>query len=151
MVQRKNINRGYMRLDVWCKAMQLLKLVNTFLCETPNLDRRLRSQILDAAQSISANIAEGYCRRSVNEYIQYLSISLGSSGELLTRMIGLRALRILPPERFEEFDALHYHVENLLLQLIRSLNRKKDEGSWDMILRERSEKYRLVVSTPAHV
>ncbi|MHB8338813.1 MAG: four helix bundle protein [Ignavibacteriaceae bacterium] len=31
----------------------------------PKLDFKLKAQILDAAQSISSNIAEGYCRRRI--------------------------------------------------------------------------------------
>jgi len=33
------------------------------------------------SHSISRNIAEGYSRRSIKEYLNFLNISLGSSGE----------------------------------------------------------------------
>ena len=129
--ERKNLNRGYMKLDVWNDAINLLQLVNNILLKIDRLDFKLKAQILDAAQSISSNIAEGYCRRSINEYLQFLSISLGSSGELMTRIIGLKCIKQINEETFEELDKLHYSVENKLLNLIKSLQLKRKEGTWD--------------------
>ncbi|MCL5030760.1 MAG: four helix bundle protein [Bacteroidetes bacterium] len=129
--ERKNLNRGYMKLDVWNDAINLFQLVNNILLKIDRLDFKLKAQILDAAQSISSNIAEGYCRRSINEYLQFLSISLGSSGELMTRIIGLKSIRQINEETFEELDKSHYSVENKLLNLIKSLQLKRKEGTWD--------------------
>ena len=129
--ERKNLNRGYMKLDVWNDAINLFQLVNNILLKIDRLDFKLKAQILDAAQSISSNIAEGYCRRSINEYLQFLSISLGSSGELMTRIIGLKCIKQINEETFEELDKLHYSVENKLLNLIKSLQLKRKEGTWD--------------------
>lgn len=75
--------------------------------------------------------AEGYCRRSINEYLQFLNIALGSTGELMTRIIGLKSIEQIKDETFNEFDKLHYLVENKLLSLIRSLQLKRKEGDWD--------------------
>ena len=129
--ERKNLNRGYMKLDVWNDAIDLFQLVNNILLKIERLDFKLKAQILDAAQSISSNIAEGYCRRSINEYLQFLNISLGSSGELMTRIIGLKSIKQINEETFEEFDKLHYSVENKLLSLIKSLQLKRKKGTWD--------------------
>ena len=84
-----NLNRGYTKLDVWKDSVELFKLTYNNLHSKQNVDLRLKSQLLDSAQSISSNIAEGYCRRTINEYLQYLNIALGSCGEALTRMISL--------------------------------------------------------------
>jgi four helix bundle protein len=129
--ERKNLNRGYMKLDVWNAAINLFQLVNNILLKIDRLDFKLKAQIVDATQSISSNIAEGYCRRSINEYLQFLNISLGSSGELMTRIIGLKSIKQINEETFEEFDKLHYSVENKLLSLIKSLQLKRKEGTWD--------------------
>ena len=47
----------------------------------------LGSQILRAVISIPSNIAEGYLRRHQKEYSHFLSISLGSAGELQTQLM----------------------------------------------------------------
>ncbi len=141
MVQRRNINRGYRKLEVWQKAISLFVHVNGFCREHPGVDFRLRSQILNAAQSVSANIAEGYCRKGLNEYRQFLYIALGSLGELLTRFVGLHAAGLITDERFDAFDALHYHVENMILRLIHSLQEMKKAGSWNDVIRESLQPY----------
>jgi len=129
--QLRNRNRGYMKLDVWQKAIELYKLVWKIVYEEIRLDYKLRSQIADAAQSVSGNIAEGYSRRSIREYLQYLYISLGSLSEMLTRTIGLKVTEQITTTQFNEIDALHYEVENKLLKLVQSLEAKKDKGDWN--------------------
>ncbi|MBI5215858.1 MAG: four helix bundle protein [Ignavibacteriae bacterium] len=125
----RNINRGYMKLDVWQKGIDLYKFVWDSTANK-GIDFKLRSQIINSAQSVSSNISEGYCRKSVNEYVQFLYIGLGSLGETMTRMIGLKATNQIPESQFSEFDILHYEVENKMLRLIESLEKKKDDGTW---------------------
>lgn len=129
--KRHNVNRGYMRLHVWNDAIELFKLTCTLMDGIQKQDFKLRSQILDAVQSISANIAEGYCRKSIKEYLQFLHIALGSSAEALTRVIGLRHTGYLSAQLFEDFDNLHYAMENKLLALVKSLQKRASAKEWN--------------------
>ena len=122
---------GYMKLEVWKEATELFRLVNELVANNKTIDIRLKSQVIDAAQSVSADISEGYCRRTINEYLPYLSIAMGSLGEKMTRMAGLLSVRKIPHDSFEAFDECHYSVENKLIALIKSLQGKKREGSWE--------------------
>ena len=81
----RNKNRGYMNLIVWQRAMDLFQRAWQITHTDLPIDFKLRSQLVDAAQSVSANIAEGYGRRGINEYLQFLYVGLGSLGETLTR------------------------------------------------------------------
>ena len=128
--RRRNLNRGFMKLNVWNDAIDLYALVGEILRGMGSLDLRLKSQILDAAHSVSANIAEGYGRKSINEYLYFLNVSLGSLSELMTRMIGLRRTDTLTQASFEDFDECHYKVENRLIALIGSLQDKRRTGTW---------------------
>jgi four helix bundle protein len=38
-------------------------------------------QAIASTDSAHRNIAEGYCRRSIREYLNFLNIALGSLGE----------------------------------------------------------------------
>src|ERR1700731_3643965 len=139
----RNKNRGYMNLIVWQKAMDLFELAWKLAYVEASIDFKLRSQFVDAAQSVSANIAEGYGRRSINEYIQFLYTAAGSLAEALTRAIGLRQAQQIPNNRFEDFNRLHYEVENRLLRLIEKLEQKRDDGDWVTRIAEDPEEYSI--------
>ena len=126
--KRRNLNRGYMKLDVWQRGMDLFDLAYRLSARVP--DFKLKSQFSDAAQSVSANIAEGYGRRTLPEYIQFLYTAKGSLGEALTRAAGLGRVKVIKDADFEQFDQLHYEVENKLLGLIESLEQKRRTGQW---------------------
>src|SRR6185312_13538115 len=108
--KRRNLNRGYMKLDAWQRGMDLFTMAFRLTARVSDL--KLRSQFRDAAQSVSANIGEGYGRRSLPEYLQFLYIAKGSLAEALTRAIGFRTVEVISNEDFEIFDKLHYEVEN---------------------------------------
>src|SRR5437660_10590330 len=118
----RNKNRGYMKLIVWQKAIQLFELAWKIAFIEVKIDFKLRSQLADAVQSISANISEGYGRRSINEYIQFLYYALGSLAETMTRDIGLKQTGQMTESRFHDVDVLHYEGENRLLRLIDKLD-----------------------------
>ena len=79
---RKNVNRGYRKLRTWRMGIDLYAFLYEKVKEIPNRPYRLIAQILDAGLSISANIAEGCCRRSLKEYLNFLNVALGSAGEV---------------------------------------------------------------------
>lgn len=126
--KRRNLNRGFMKLEAWQRGMDLFALA--FRLSSTVSDFKLKSQFTDAAQSVSANIAEGYGRRSLPEYIQFLYYAKGSLAEALTRAIGLQTVKIISTTEFETFDQLHYEVENKLLRLIESLETKRETNDW---------------------
>jgi len=126
--KRRNLNRGYMKLDVWQRGMDLFALA--FRLARTVADFKLKSQFTDAAQSVSANVAEGYGRRTLPEYLQFLYVAKGSLGEALTRACGLLTVELISQTAFEEFDVLHYEVENKLLALISSLESKRQDHNW---------------------
>src|ERR1700730_5570241 len=126
----RNKNRGYMNLIVWQKAMDLFELAWKMSYVEAQIDFKLRSQFADAAQSVSSNISEGYGRRSINEYIQFLYTALGSMAEALTRAIGLHRTQQITDARFSDFNVLHYEVENRLLRLVEKLEQKSEDGDW---------------------
>ena len=130
-----------MNLIVRQKAMELFELAWKMAYVETKIDFKLRAQFADATQSIAANISEGYGRRSVKEYIQFLYIALGSAGEAMTRAIGLKQIEQFSAERIREFDVLHYEVENRLLRLIEKLEQKRDDEDWISRISEDPSEY----------
>ena len=144
----RNKNRGYMNLIVWQKAMDLFELAWKMAYVEAKIDFKLRAQFADAVQSIAANISEGYGRRSVKEYLQFLYIALGSAGEAMTRAIGLNQTEQIPADRLREFDVLPYEVENCLLRLIEKLEQKRDDDDWIARISENPSEYDAPSITP---
>jgi four helix bundle protein len=139
----RNKNRGYMNLIVWQKAMDLFELSWKVAFVEETVDFKLRSQFVDASQSVSANISEGCCRRSIKEYLQFLYTAAGSLAEALTRAIGLQRAQLISDSRFKDFNQLHYEVENRLLRLIEKLEQKRDDDDWVTRIAEDSEEYSI--------
>ena len=126
--KRRNLNRGYMKLEVWQRGMDLFEMA--FRLAASVSDFKLKSQFTDAAQSVSANIAEGYGRRSLPEYLQFLYIAKGSLAEALTRACGFWRIQLIRDADLDAFDQLHYEVENKLLALISSIEAKRGTSDW---------------------
>lgn len=90
--------RSYKDLKVWSKGMELTKLVYGLAKLMPKEEQfRMTSQMLRAAASVPANIAEGYQRGTRKDYAHFISIARGSLAEtetflLLASDIGLLSL-----------------------------------------------------------
>jgi len=85
-----------------------------------------------AAVSVFGNIAEGYGRNALGDYIRFCEIARGSLSELGSYIEFCQERQILKPTIERELLDLYNHTWNTLGALIRSLREKKmDDGSWD--------------------
>lgn len=130
-MERKNINRGFKKLRVWQDAVSLYVLVCKTLAHFPFELRKVAANSIDAAHSILRNVSEGYCRRSLKEYLNHLNIALGSCGELNSCYESFKQADQITDDEYERLDSLHYKVENELLKLIESLQKKQKDGVWE--------------------
>jgi four helix bundle protein len=128
--QRKNINRGFKKLRVWNDAIELYVLACGILGKLPYQLSKVVANSIDEAHSVSRNIAEGYCRRSLKEYLNYLNFSLGSCGEFHSCCESFRRANQIAEQDYEKLDEVHYRVENELIQLIRTLQKKQGAADW---------------------
>jgi four helix bundle protein len=129
-MEKKNRNRGYKQLRVWEDAITLY--VDTCRLFKPQAFemKRVAGQAIAAADSVHRNIAEGYCRRSIREYIQHLYIALSSLGESVSGYHAYRRAGQLAEDDFEMLDHQAFKLENGLLRLIETLERKRNSGTW---------------------
>jgi len=140
---RKNKNRGYQQLRVWNDAIDYYVQTRRTFQTFPGDLRRVAAQAIASADSVHRNIAEGYCRRSINEYLNFLNIALGSLGESISGLHAYRKSDQLTEDEFEALDSLAYKLENGLLKLVESLEQKREEGGWvdSLIVRESNAIY----------
>ena len=93
--------------------------------------KKVAANSIDAAHSISRNISEGYCRRSLKEYLNHLNIALGSCGEFHSCYESFKQAHQITDDEYEQLDQRHYKVENALLKLIESLQKKQKDQNWE--------------------
>ena len=131
MNSRKNINRGYQKLTVWQDSTSLYVLTCAMFRKFPYELRRVAANQIASVDSVHRNIAEGYCRRSLNEYLQFLNIAQASLGESVSGTHVYRAAGQISEGEFEELDAAAYKLENGIKKLIESLQYKRERGEWN--------------------
>jgi four helix bundle protein len=130
-MERKNINRGFKQLRVWNDAVDLYILACKYLLKFPFELKKTAGNCIDSSHSIVRNIAEGYCRKGIKEYLNFLNIALGSSGEFHSCLYSFYKAGQVSKEEYEQVDKLHYKTENELIQLIKSLQKKYKDGDWE--------------------
>jgi four helix bundle protein len=140
---RKNKNRGYQKLTVWNDAIEYYAMTQEIFRKFPYQLRKVAVQAIGSSDSIHRNIAEGYCRRSIHEYLNFLNIALGSLGESISGLQAYRKARQISEEDFQRLDRLGYKIENGLLRLVESLEKKREQGDWidTLIVRESNAIY----------
>lgn len=105
---------------VWQKSLDLVREIYAATGNLPQAEiYGLVSQMRRAAVSIPSNIAEGYRRKNLKEYIQFLYISYGSSAELETQL--LISKDIYPRIDFSKSESVLNEVQKMLNVVIRKL------------------------------
>jgi four helix bundle protein len=128
MNERRNINRGFQKLRVWQDAIEYYRLTYSVFKEFTAC--KIAGQAMACADSIHRNIAEGYSRRSIKEYMQFLRIALASAAESASGLHAYVRSGQISTEQFEELDALAYKIENELIRLVEQLEVKQTKGDW---------------------
>ncbi|MFP5503874.1 MAG: four helix bundle protein [Candidatus Sericytochromatia bacterium] len=79
--------RNFEDIEAWKKGRALTKSIYRITSQGPFAkDFGLKDQIRRASVSIISNIAEGYERGGDKEFIQFLSLAKGSSGEVRAQL-----------------------------------------------------------------
>lgn len=89
--------RSYRDLTVWKKSMTLAASVYRLTRQLPKHEEyRISGQMIRAATSVPANIAEGHGRGTRRDYTHFVSIAKGSLAELETFLILVADLDLAP-------------------------------------------------------
>jgi four helix bundle protein len=112
--------RSFKELVVWKRAYELTIEVYSSTSRFPRSETfGLVTQMRGAAVSIVSNIAEGYGRGHRGEYIKFLRMAYGSSGELETQLMLSEDLGYLNDEKFKRGSSLLLEVQKMLGSMLR--------------------------------
>ena len=122
--------RGYKKLLAWERADELAAMVYRMSREVAKTDRWLASQLARSAISVPANIAEGYGRGSLGDYLRFLDIARGSLAELEYHLHFVTREALIQGTAAERSLSLHGETARLLTGLWQSL-KAKNNSTWD--------------------
>ena len=115
---------GYKQLEVWKKAIQLVKIAYTLAKQLPSEEKyALSDQIRRAVVSIPSNIAEGNGRASSRDYAHFLAIARGSLYETRTQLDIAQELGYIggddsQRQRMNEAESLALELRKMLTAMI---------------------------------
>jgi|SRR5210317_178606 four helix bundle protein len=119
--------KNFKELKVWEKAYQLCLDLYKATAEFPNEEKYgLSSQMRRSAISIPSNIAEGYGRKTIPDYVRCLYIAYGSTCELETQTLLSGDLNYLNEADQSSLLEKIKEVERMLMALIKSLENKNN-------------------------
>jgi len=131
--------QGLHDLRAYQLATQLVHLVYDTTSGFPRTESRLIDQMRGAAVSVLGDIAEGYKRGSIGDYIRFCEIARGSLAEVASYVEFWQERQMVAAEQQAQLLDLHNRSWNTLGALIRSLRQKQADGSWDRTYRAGEE------------
>jgi|SRR3989344_3432577 len=114
---------SYKELTVWQRAIEVVVAVYELTNNFPKEEiYGLTSQMRRSAVSIVANIAEGRCRGTRKDFLQFLRIAYGSGAELETRFEIAKRIFQQAQFNYSKANVLLEEVMKMLNVMIRKLN-----------------------------
>ena len=127
----KTDESGLETLQVWQKAVAFsVEICRNVISLFPNQEKwSLTSQLRRAAQSVPANIAEGYGRFYFQESVRFCYIARGSLEESYTHLVIAHKLGYLSDEIFESLREQVSELKRMLNGYIAYLKQSKRGAS----------------------
>jgi four helix bundle protein len=117
-------------LDAWKKAREMTKAVY-LVTSTRDFSRDpgLKGQIRSSAVSSMSNIAEGFERGGDRQFLQFLAVAKGSTGEVRSQLYVALDAGYLSPSEFDNFYWLAAETSRLIGGLMRHVKNAEIEGA----------------------
>jgi four helix bundle protein len=115
-------------LEVWKKGCRLTGDIYKQSCEGKfEKDWGFRDQLRRASLSIPSNIAEGYERKSLEEFKHFLNIALGSCAELRTQLYIAYSIGYIDKKQMDNFIKKCLKLSAQIFQLSKNLKTSKSK------------------------
>ena len=116
-------------IEAWQRARELTRAV--YSCSKVGAFARdfgLRDQMRRAAVSVMSNIAEGFERGGTSEFVQFLAIAKGSTGEVEAQLYVALDEVYIGDEEFRSLKATAVSTKKLIAGLMNYLRRSGIKG-----------------------
>jgi four helix bundle protein len=118
-------------LEIWKLSIEIV--LNIYSLSSNNKfikDFGLKDQIRRAVISISSNIAEGFEMSNNNDFVRYLKIAKGSTGEVRSQLYIALKLNYIDNVQFKEIDVMLSLLSSKIGKLIEYLLSKKKQNEF---------------------
>ena len=121
--------KSFEEIESWQKARELTRKVYAVSNQGAfTKDFGLRDQIRRASVSIMSNIAEGFERDGNREFLQFLTVAKGSSGEVRAQLYIALDQDYIDKNTFETLSAISIEIGRLLGGLMNYLRETDLKG-----------------------
>jgi len=121
--------QSFEAIEAWQKARELTRGIYVVSNKGPfSKDFGLRDQIRRPSVSIMSNIAESFERGGTREFIQFLSMAKGSSGEVRSQLYVAVDQGYIDKETFEQLYTLASEASRMITGLMKYLRKSNVKG-----------------------
>ena len=111
--------KSYKDLEIYQRSKELVKEIYKITERYPESEKyNIISQLRRSILSIPLNIAEGYGRRSKEEFKRFLKISLGSSNEVEAILEISEELGYIKKEEYEQISKGNEEIGKMIYRTI---------------------------------
>lgn len=120
--------KDFRTLKVYQKSIELADIIFKLTKQFPSEEKyRLTDQMVRAATSIGANIAEGVGQGYKSKTINFCNIAMGSSNEMRHWITVARMQTYISDEEFKDLDRRLDEILRMLIGYMRMVSREIDE------------------------
>lgn len=120
---------GFEDLRIWQAARELVRSVYRLTNKQKfHKDSAMRDQLRRAAVSSMPNIAEGFERGSKREFVRFLYMAKGSSGEIRSHLYVARDLNYITSSEFEQVGGQAVALSKGVFRFIQHLESSGQDG-----------------------
>ena len=110
---------SFKELEIYIRSKELLKQVYQITEKYPEREKyNVISQLRRSILSVPLNIAEGYGRKSREEFKRFLKISLGSSNEVEALLDISKELRYINEEEYKKLSKENDEIGKMIYRTI---------------------------------
>ena len=120
--------KDFRTLKVYQKSIELADIIFKLTKQFPSEEKyRLTDQMVRAATSIGANIAEGVGQGYKSKTINFCNIAMGSTNEMRHWITVARMQTYISDDEFKDLDGRLDEILRMLIGYMRMVSRKIDE------------------------
>lgn len=121
--------KNFEDLEIWQKSRRLCQNIDRFCLRNNKFQKHDQNQIDRASASIMDNIAEGFEREGNKEFINFLTMSKGSAGEVRSQLIRAYDRSFLDKDTFFVLQEEAVNMSKMLSGFINYLKNSEHKGN----------------------